>query len=154
MKLDGNLWSPLKFSSLKYDMTWFDCFQKFMVSCCRRSARPSRFSLPAPPTLVMVYLVLRVALEEKDIDDWKLVDESVALELLPDTRPDDRHGEGDVVHGLNFGCLRYQLLAQRPLHTSPSHGSLAATRRRHRMNVQLESTAGMSLAPASAHRPS
>lgn len=38
MKFDGNLWSPLKFSSLKYDMTWFDCFQKFMVSCCRLSA--------------------------------------------------------------------------------------------------------------------
>lgn len=34
MKLSGNLLSPLKFSSLKYDMTWFVCFQKFIVSCC------------------------------------------------------------------------------------------------------------------------
>lgn len=33
MKFEGNLFSPLKFSSLKYDMMWFDCFQKFMVSC-------------------------------------------------------------------------------------------------------------------------
>lgn len=34
MKLSGNLLSPLKFSSLKYDMTWFVCFQKFIVSWC------------------------------------------------------------------------------------------------------------------------
>lgn len=47
MKFDGNLWSPLKFSSLKYDMTWFDCFQKFMVSCRRRSARLSPSSPPS-----------------------------------------------------------------------------------------------------------
>lgn len=33
MKLDGSLLSPLKFSSLKYDMTWVVCFQKFIISC-------------------------------------------------------------------------------------------------------------------------
>lgn len=64
MKFDGNLWSPLKFSSLKYDMTWFDCFQKFMVSCCRVSARLSPSSRFSRPHRCSFYLVFRVALEE------------------------------------------------------------------------------------------
>ena len=32
MKFDGSLLSPLKFSSLKYDMIWVVWRQKFMVS--------------------------------------------------------------------------------------------------------------------------
>lgn len=119
MKLDGNLWSPLKFSSLKYDMTWFDCFQKFMVSCPRRSARLSS-SLPLyPPTMVSSYLVFRVALEKQYVDDRQLVDESVSLKLLPDSRPDDRHREGDVVHGLDLGCLECDIISPPPSQNPP-----------------------------------
>lgn len=33
MKLFGSLFSPLKFSSGKYDMMWVVWRQKFMVSC-------------------------------------------------------------------------------------------------------------------------
>ncbi len=33
MKLEGSFLSPLKFSSLKYDIMWVVWRQKFMVSC-------------------------------------------------------------------------------------------------------------------------
>lgn len=41
MKELGIRLSPLKFSSLKYDMTWVVCFQKFIVSCVVLVTTPS-----------------------------------------------------------------------------------------------------------------
>lgn len=88
MKLSGNLLSPLKFSSLKNDMTWFDCFQKFIVSCCPVSAPMSSYK---PIRTVPWYLIFRMALEKQHVHDGKLVDVSVLLELLAQPRADDRH---------------------------------------------------------------
>lgn len=114
MKLEGSLLSPRKFSSLKYDMTCVACFQKFIVSCS-----PNQISavVPRRPACGLAkgrfdsrgigepYLVLGVVLQEKDVDDGDLVDESVLLELLSHPRPNRRDGHGDVVHPLDVGRL-------------------------------------------------
>jgi hypothetical protein len=89
-------------------MMWFVWRQKFMVSCkSQASARlfeklggfgpsdpllkvprdtrcPQPLSPPAPPSQQKcAYLVVGSALEKKDVDHGQLVDESVALKLLP-----------------------------------------------------------------------
>lgn len=124
MKFDGNLLSPLKFSSWKYVMTWFDCFQKFMISYCLRQ--------PGPPRLVshrrvFLYLVIRVALEKQHVNYGQLVDVSVSLELLSNPRTDDRHWKGNIVHRLDLWCLRVDLVRQ-PTAFAYSMGCLAFNR--------------------------
>jgi hypothetical protein len=125
MKFDGSLFSPRKFSSLKKDMMWFVWRQKFMVSYNSQSISPavqargspsSPHICPAwrrpwfPPTVARhpheaAYLVIGVTLHEKDIDHGQLVDEAVALELLPHAGADGRDGLRDRVHGLDLGRL-------------------------------------------------
>jgi hypothetical protein len=50
-------------------------------------------------------LVIDVALVKKDIDDGKLVDVTVALELLPHAGAHGCDGMRDGVHGLDLGSL-------------------------------------------------
>lgn len=112
---------------------WFVWRQKFMVSCKGQVlallfeklvelAHPIRpqgspktaivhcpqpLLVPAPLSLKKcAYLVVGGALEKKDIDHGQLVDESVALKLLPHAGPDGCDGEGDRVHGLDLGRLK------------------------------------------------
>lgn len=67
MKLEGSLFSPLKFSSLKYDMTCVVCFQKFIISCSSQygvlRAIATRLSIRAAALVWCSYLIFRVALE-------------------------------------------------------------------------------------------
>lgn len=136
MKFEGSLFSPLKFSSLKKDITWFVWRQKFMVSCdshvSATHVRDARFSAdpghpkesagmslfdPRLPTLRFAstggtaYLVVGVAPVEEDVHHGQLVDVSVALELLPDARPDRRDGVRDQVHGLDLGRLETHIVS-------------------------------------------
>lgn len=53
------------------------------------------------------YLIVGMALRDQNIHHVQLVNEAVALELLSDTRANDRDGEGNRVHGLHLRRLLY-----------------------------------------------
>lgn len=70
------------------------------------------------------YLIVGMAPEDEDVHRRELVDESVALKLLPDASSDGGDGEGDRVHGLDLGGLdgrRTSRVSPTASHPRPSH---------------------------------
>jgi len=117
MKLDGNLLSPRKFSSLKYDMTCVVCFQKFIISCGPiPSAELLSRNLSIPVVVIVCetstglasYLVFGIVLHNEDVDNGELVDKPVPLKLLTHPGSESGYRKRDIVHGSDLGSLLHR----------------------------------------------
>jgi hypothetical protein len=82
--------------------------KSLLRTSCISQQVPSALSLPIRGAS---YLIIGIVLKEENVHHWQLVDESMALKLLPYAGADSRNWMWDRVHGLNLRGLGGQVVS-------------------------------------------